>query len=275
MIRRAILFCLIFSFLYIISVASSGGRASAAGEGNTGAPGDNPKICSSCHFGGNFNPSVTITLTDEIGNEVSAYLPNTKYQVELSIQASNGSPAGYGFQMVSLRDADNSGLSAWSNPSSNAKIASAMGRSYVEHAGVSTSNVFNVDWLAPEHGSGAVSFYAAGNSVNLNGATNGDAAALANLQIQEAISSSLENSIVLSEFNLYPNPVMDFLYIAGFELENKQIELFNSSGLLINKIVCDRSLIQLDLFGEKAGQYFLRITNTKLGTSKVHKIIKL
>jgi hypothetical protein len=275
MIKRATILLLGLSILYIFSVASSSGRASSAGEGNTGAPGDNPKVCSTCHAGGNFSPDVTISLKDQMGNIVSEYLPNNMYQVEVSIDAANGSPSGYGFQIVSLRDADNSSFSAWSNPSSNAKIASAMGRSYVEHAGVSTSNVFMVDWLAPEQGTGDVSFYAAGNAVNKNGSTSGDAASTTNIQVQEAISSSTISTDAIAEVLLYPNPVQDILNISSSEDVQAKLDLYNATGTLIQSTMLSRGSSQINLSSVTAGQYLLRMTNMDQETITIHKIIKL
>lgn len=275
MIRRFTLLLFGLSILYILSVASSSGRASAANEGNTGAPGDNPKVCASCHSGGSFNPTVQISVMDENGNEVNEYIPNTQYQVEVNISVSNGSPNGYGFQMVSLRDADNSGISAWSNPSSNAKIASAMGRSYVEHAGVSTSNVFMVDWLAPEQGTGSVSFYAAGNSVNKNGSTSGDAATTNNIQIQEAVTSSVEFSIPENGILIYPNPIQDELRIF---LDNEEVltfELIDYSGRLIRTGIIAAGENIFDTGTVPAGQYLLRTMEQDGSGISMHKLIKL
>ena len=151
---KLLLFISLISLLYILSVSSSNGRATTAGEGNTGAPGDNNKVCSTCHSGGIFNPTIDIRILDEDGNMIEKYLPSTSYKVEVQIDATEGSPIGYGFQLVSLKDADNSDVSEWSNPSSNAKVVSAMGRNYAEHAGVSATNVFSMDWLSPDEGTG-------------------------------------------------------------------------------------------------------------------------
>ena len=94
---KLLLFISLISLLYILSVSSSNGRATTAGEGNTGAPGDNNKVCSTCHSGGIFNPTIDIRILDEDGNMIEKYLPSTSYKVEVQIDATEGSPIGIWF----------------------------------------------------------------------------------------------------------------------------------------------------------------------------------
>jgi hypothetical protein len=204
-----IVFTILFAFALI---SSSGGRATAAGEGNTGAPGDNAKVCSTCHSGGNFNPSINITVKDAVDMMVvSQYTPFITYVVEVEI-ASQNSPTSHGFQMVSLLDSDDSDVNGWSEPSSNSKIVSAMGRSYAEHNGPSSSNIFSINWTAPAPGSGNVTFYVAGNAVNLNGSPTGDSAAVGSLGVSEgATSPTTDISFDDATLTVYPNPSNDIV----------------------------------------------------------------
>jgi len=227
---KFLLFLIFGSLIYILTVSSSNGRASAAGEGNTGAPGDNSKVCSTCHNGGSFNPTVDIRLIDENGNVIEKYLPNTSYKVEVQIDATSGTPNGYGFQLVSLKDADDSDVSQWSNPASNTKIASAMGRSYAEHAGVSATNVFSLDWLSPAEGSGSVSFYAGGNAIDGDGKTSGDSATKESIQIEEDAVSSDDPTALKKAIGFFPNPVKDICYFTNNENEAISVSLFNLNG---------------------------------------------
>ena len=96
------------------------------------------------------NVSIDFEMTNASGAVVDAYKPDSVYSVKISVNNSMGTPAGYGFQMICLDDANDDNISGWSNPSSNAQLSTSAGRNYVEHDGISSTNVFAVDWTAPE-----------------------------------------------------------------------------------------------------------------------------
>lgn len=164
------------AFLAFVFSSNSGGRASSGGSGNTGAPGEG--TCASCHSGGSFGASLTIQVFNAgTTTPVTNYMPGTTYDLKVTVSNSSGAPAGYGFQMVALKNSTNTNTGTWTTPGSNTKIGTAGSRSYVEH-GVggtySASNIFTTKWVAPASGTGSVTFYSAGNVVNGNGGTSGD-----------------------------------------------------------------------------------------------------
>lgn len=161
--------------------ANRAGRASASNVGNTGAPGDivtpngQPQTCINCHNAGNVLVNPVITLLDAAGDSVQQYAPGQDYTVRLTVNISGGDVVGYGFQMIGLRDSDNTDLKGFSAGGSYKLVTvSTTGRIYAEHNNMQVNNVFDVAWKAPVAGSGSVTFYAAANGVNNNLNTSGD-----------------------------------------------------------------------------------------------------
>ncbi|MFK7982886.1 MAG: hypothetical protein AB8G86_23095, partial [Saprospiraceae bacterium] len=107
------------ALLAIISLSNAGGRAGAANQGNTGAPGDqmsgnNPRTCQSCHATGDIQVLLSLEVLDAENNPITTYTPNEVYTAKVRIDSAAGPAAlGYGFQMVSLFDADDTDVDGW------------------------------------------------------------------------------------------------------------------------------------------------------------------
>ena len=182
---------LIILITYFLLTSSSGGRASVANQGNTGAPGEST-TCVSCHGGSQFGAvSINIEVRDQgTGALISDYTPGTTYDLSITIINTSGSPNAYGFQLTAL-DQSNSPIAGYSNLGTNVQQATlGNGKTYIEHNGPSTSNVFQVEWTAPVQGTGAVNFYASGNAVNGTGNTGGDGAATNSITLSEEITTT-------------------------------------------------------------------------------------
>lgn len=128
------------------------------------------------------------------------FVAGNTYTVKVTVGNTMGSPFGYGFQFTALTLADNSPINGYTNLASNVKqktitIQNAFnGRTYLEHNGVTSNNVFQFNWTAPANLNEAVTFYAGGNVVNGTGSTGGDATANTSLTIYPALQVS--NDIV-------------------------------------------------------------------------------
>jgi hypothetical protein len=128
------------------------------------------------------------------------FVAGNTYTVKVTVGNTMGNPFGYGFQFTALTDADNSPISGYSSLASNVKqktitVQNAFnGRTYLEHNGVTSNNVFQFNWTAPANLNEAVTFYAGGNVVNGTGSTGGDATANTSLTIYPALQVS--NDIV-------------------------------------------------------------------------------
>lgn len=209
--------------LALLFMGNSGGRAAAGMWGSTGAPGDQevtPGVswtCQNCHGG-----AIELTMDVEIfevgtSTAVTEYVAGTTYDVKVTLNHMGGAePAGYGFQMVSLVDADDSDVMGWSNPSGPVQISTATmtpGRSYAEHDGMSISNEFNIQWTAPAESSGSVTFYAAGIGADGDGTSAADGGAKTSLTLQE-MSVGINDVFDLNvRVKVYPNPVTDYVNV--------------------------------------------------------------
>lgn len=204
----------VIGIIAFLSLANAGGRATVAGWGNTGAPGDQTQTCITCH-GSSASVQMTVDLgiEDAGGNAITSgmYTPGETYSMTVTMNTVMGSPSAFGFQMLCLNaemDQDGPESSNYSNASSNAQIAAASNtnRVYVEQNAASASNEFSVDWQAPAAGSGAVTFYVCGNGVNGNGATSGDGAACTKVQLDEDGSSGTTSLTGINDITIAPNP---------------------------------------------------------------------
>ena len=278
------------TLLTIISLSNSAGRAGSANQGNTGAPGDqmqgsNPRTCQNCHATGDIQVTLALEILDEDNNPITAYTPNEVYTARVSIDSAAGPKAnGYGFQMVSLFDIDDSDVNGWAETghSDNVQIEASTNtdRVYAEHKGTSDSNEFLVKWKAPENGSGDVSFYAVGNGVNRNGSTSGDGAAIPQkLTLPENTVSSIGNlnSIGIDMF-VAPNPVKDqlFLTLNSSVQEVVHMKIINTVGQIFyqkNKIIqLGKTNELIDLTNFTTGIYILQVATGDAISAK--KIIK-
>lgn len=209
---------------FVVLQGNRSGRATVAGEGVTGAPGDasqsgNIKTCavSGCHSSTSFAPvTIGITLLDSASlNPVQQYTPGKQHIVRVRVLPGTGSPLGYGFQMIDLKDAGNVAINGFSDPlgmSNNYKLkALPNGRTYAEHQTMSVSNTFDVVWKAPVIGSGSVTFYASGNAVNNNSGNSGDSGGNSKLQVPEGSASSVGEAWEREKIALVvsPNPVTE------------------------------------------------------------------
>ncbi|NRB47118.1 MAG: T9SS type A sorting domain-containing protein [Saprospiraceae bacterium] len=262
-------FGLLLSFCLFQS--SSSGRATAAGSGNTGAPGDSNSTCISCH-GNNADIQVDLNIeaTNADGLAVTQYEPETTYTLKVSLDPQMGSPAAYGFQMLSLNaplDMNGDAINSWVNASSNANIVELSNRTYVEHTSPSSSNEFTVDWVAPSAGAGVVTFYACGNGVNLNGSTSGDNADCATFVFEEAVVSSTQELANTFDLSVAPNPARDFIQLSSNmpSTNNYQMEIYSLSGQLLRRqsreFVAGEQTTRLPIENLIGGIYIIRISS--------------
>lgn len=180
-----------------VLMGNKNGRASQANVGNTGAPGDETiggtsRTCMSCHNTGPITAALGISVLDSANNSVTQFVPGQVYTARVTITASGTNLQGYGFQMIALRNSNNTDLDGFSDiGTNNYKIVSiSNGRTYAEHDNVSNANTFNVRWTAPVAGTGPVTFYAAGNGVNKNNNSSGDGADTEQLVLTEMTTSA-------------------------------------------------------------------------------------
>lgn len=262
----------------VIAMGSSGGRATAAGAGNTIAPGDAGSTCITCH-GNNaaVEVSLDIAITDGDGNAIEKYVPGTIYNASVTINDLMGDPAAYGFQIVALNAAlneDGPGVNTFSDPAADVQLATiANGRQYAEHNGPNqTDNVFEFKWTAPEANSGTVTFYSCGNGVNLNGSTSGDNAACATLELLERPVSLTDLNLV-ADLSVAPNPIEESINLAvnSTLAGDFTARVFSASGqeVLQRTVTLNGGNNRFTFPAQDltAGIYFLQLSNGRQGAT--------
>ncbi len=153
-------------------------NTTGAPNGNTGAPGE--ANCTACH-GGTLNPdtdgSVVVTVSQE-GNAVARYVVGQTYDV--SVTVSHPQSNKFGFQVTALNSAGNSEVGSVTHAGDVALTEdTGKNRIYLTHkasstAGTGNARTWSFQWK-PEAGvSGPITFYAAGNASNGDGAPTGD-----------------------------------------------------------------------------------------------------
>lgn len=252
----------------LILMSNRSGRTSLSGAPSTGAPGENGQTCGSfgCHASGAFDPTVTLTMLDEAGSIVDSYKPGQNYTINMLVETT-GTPAGFGFQMVSLKDSDDTGINTFSNFPDRVKDVTALGRQYVEQSNILQTNEINLTWTAPESGSGDVTFYAIGNAINANGNSGGDGVGTTQKGFAEDTSSS---NLDLQEqsVKLFPNPVSNIL---NLETPNgtQSTEIYNLNGQLLLESYSK----QIDVSSLNTGLLIIKVLDldNKAHISRVYK----
>lgn len=231
--------------LYVVLQSRSGGPGAVQNLQVTGAPGSTgmaagqPGTCanSGCHNGGSFNPSLSVQLL-EAGNPVTSYEPGKTYTLKVVTTPGTGSPARYGFQALSLNEA-NEQAGEWGALSGSMQQINMNNRDYIEHSAPSVSNIFEIPWVAPSAGAGAVTFYSASVAANGNGGTSGDAVASSSLTIEEdAFNNTFNLQKQYANIRVLPNPVRDLLnlQITSRMTGNHKIRIMDVAGNMLKEL---------------------------------------
>jgi hypothetical protein len=224
--------------LYIVLQSRSGGPGTIASLQVAGAPGSTGSVgtCgnSGCHSQGSFSPALAMSLL-EGENLITKYEPGKTYTLKLTTTPGQGSPAGYGFQAVALNSSD---LQAgdWGTPGSGKHVVTLSNRKYIEHSEPAANGVFELPWIAPQAGSGDVTFYAASLASNLNSSVGGDGVAKNMLTITESGLSNVSN--VEKEFasiKVIPNPVGEVLtvQVTSRRAGSHKIRVIDATGAVV------------------------------------------
>ncbi len=213
---------LTISFLLINNAAGPG---FVQDEDRTGSP-LSSGACDTdgCHVDGAFDPSVSIELLKD-NMAVDKYQPGESYSMKVTITASQGLPSAYGFQAVAL-SGSNENTGAWGAiPAGMQELTLANNRTYVEHSVPnSVTNFFECEWTAPQAGTGDVTFYAAGNAVDLSNDETGDGAMATALTLTEEEPDGVKSAQQLLTFTIFPNPVVEIL---NFKIGSRHSGIFD------------------------------------------------
>ncbi len=209
--------------------------------GKTGSPGET--TCSQCHSGGTGTTTVLIGSVPEF--TTNQFVPGQSYQITVYVSNTNYTKFGFGCEILDQATSTNTGTMNISGPNVQF-ITASNGRKNAVHtapySAPSGAAAFTFYWTAPNTTNNIV-IYAAGNAVNGNGTTIGDAVGTTSLLLTPSTSSIKENNANNSML-IFPNPASDFISI--------HIDYFNSP-----------TIATIELSDLKGSQYFT-LLNTKL-----------
>lgn len=265
---KVVVFVVLVGVALVLS-SNSNGRATQSNRGNTGAFGET--TCGQCHSASTYG---TVSLSIEIfeagsSEPVEAYLPETTYDMRVTVSHTTGNPVGFGFQLTCLTEAENLPLAGFTNLAANVKQATLAsgpqaGRTYVEHNGVTANPVFEFSWTAPESGFGPVRFFASGNAVNGNNGSSGDTAGATSLTLNEVEDEEEPEepvnvlTVVEESLTVFPNPFTSQLTIE-LGLETARVRVFSLTGQLVEEVDQLRGRAFLETSAWPAGVYLLVI----------------
>lgn len=260
-------FFVLFTALIFISttafIATSKHAAGFAGFTNSPSEGN----CGSCHGGGSASASgITITATPAFLN--NNYIAGTTYTINIDMQAVGFTKYGFGSEILNL---SNTNAGTMQNPGAGVKFLTAgSGRKNAVQTTTKTgpgSATFSFEWVAPLSGNATI--YVAANAVNGTGGTGGDFIFNSTLALTESLGVGIKenNSQLISQVSVYPNPAKDFTTVSYFlnTAQKINIQIIDLSGNLIKEIINENqsSAFQskiINLQGIVSGVYFIKTT---------------
>ena len=170
--KRKLLLLLAFFGVCFYFLGSSGGVGTFQREDRTGSPLSFNSSCGTCHYGGNFQSSLVLTvLKDSV--PIKAYLPNTDYLINVSIPSIIPAKV-YGLQLAAFQSGNNQQAGTFGTLTSNLRAVELWNRTYIEQSRPQRNHSFFIPWKSPQKDIGPVHFYASGLAANENNITSGD-----------------------------------------------------------------------------------------------------
>jgi hypothetical protein len=197
-------------------------KKDGAAPGFTGSPGDTLKNCTSCHGGTAKNASGWIT--SDIPS--SGYVAGKTYSITTTNTEAEGTR--FGFEISPQNNAgDLLGTIVITDTVQTKLVGFGKYITYTEN-GVDGNGfkTWSFKWIAPNSGTGNVTFYGAYNS-NFNGHKDGDKTFLSSLTVKENGTTEIANlPNEVNAFSVYPNPATDNISI--------RLDLKETSNLIID-----------------------------------------
>jgi hypothetical protein len=200
--------------LFFAGIESDNGKAGA-----TGSPGENN--CTNCHNTYAVNSGAgSITITSTMTNW--EYVPGQTYQISVTVAQTGKSLFGLGFEALLPSGANAGTLTAGTGTTIKNATVSGNSRRNIVHqlnGGASSgSHTFTFNWVAPTTNVGAITFYAAGNACNGNGADTGDYVYKTSQVVNPAAVGISEETMTPFSFSFYPNPATENITV-NYSLE--------------------------------------------------------
>lgn len=225
--KKNILISFSVFLICILEVSNVISYTNGAPDGFTGSPFDDQTCATYCHHGAPETPFPGI-ITSNIPS--SGYIPGTTYTISANLVKPGHSK--FGFQISPMDDHGNV-LGSMIELTSETQIT-GMG-TYITHSQSGTTGLgsksWSFDWVAPEGGTGDITFYGAFNVTNNNGSNNGDSIFTSTYTISEDITVGIELVNSENEINIYPNPANNFIYVSIPEAADEiNVNIYSISG---------------------------------------------
>lgn len=207
---------------------------SAPPASKTGAPngsGGFEGTCTDCHTGSVSPGNHTVSFS----GANNQYDPGQTYTMTLDIGGNN---AKNGFQIVALRDSDNTGVGSWNATGGDESTMSNAGlvREYIGHSAAGTSQTnWSFEWVAPAQGEGDITFYVIVNETDNNTNTSNDVVTSSSFSISQSTASINEEKFQDVSMNFIP--FGNEIIITGFkdDFGKATLELIDLSGKTIER----------------------------------------
>ncbi len=255
-------FYLLLLSLPVLMLLFTGYSAGQTAIQATGSPGDSNTTCALCHTG-NADYGAVAAITTTIPD--SGYETGTTYDITMSI---NTTQVRNGFQLTA-EDADANKVGSFSTSTNDSQVANA--NHLVTHTATGNmQTTWTFQWTAPADNVGDITFYAATNASNNNGAETGDQIVLTNMTVSH--SNLGINDPVLMSVKTYPNPVVNTLQIEAPGINNAVLEITDMEGRQVYTKTLTNQHSDIDVTTLQSGVYIVSIQEgNKTGTAKFIK----
>ncbi len=282
---KRIIYISAFIALFFLFINNANGPANVQQIGYTGSPVDQSATCNSCHNGGNYGASAGLEVFDATGTTaVSSYELGKQYTIRLTISVSTGTPVGYGFQMIDLRQSNNVNVkgflpTAQQTTGIAVNTITSTGNVYAEHSTRLNTKIINVKWKAPSTNLGVIVFYAAANAVNGNGAESGDSPTSGTSTQLSPMTTGINELGEHINIQLSPNPTPSNVLVSLDSKVSKslKIQMTDLSGRIVLSenwsVTMGQNQRTLDLHTFAKGAYMVQVVDNQSIVSK--KILKL
>lgn len=257
-------FVISFMFGYQAIHNHANSRSSGAPSGHASDPASGSSTCTSCH-NENDGPlpagqgGITLSLN---GNPVTAYYPDSTYDVVANCTASSASSM-YGFE-TTPQNTSGTYLGILTAGAGN-KVT---GTKYLTHTSPKngSSATWNFKWTAPSAGAGTVTFYTCFDAVSTK------IYSVSNSFTELGGGANGINAINSTKAIVFPNPIVNELNIVTNSNDKSDISIYSLNGNLVKQFVSNNVKNSFNVSDLNSGVYILNITSN--GKSSSLKIVK-
>jgi len=239
--------------LFLIFTSEIGSTSGSPG-GKTGSPGDQNQNCTGCHMGTATTEQLWIQSPELL---TQGY--NSGQTYNMLVIGLNSDPQKFGFEATAEAAGGIKVGTFIPGPDGRTKLAN--NNKSVTHTAAGTvpltgeGTVWNFQWTAPETTTGNITFYAAINVANGNGANSGDQIKLSTFTISPAVG--INDNFHDASFNVYPNPAEDFINVISSQ-KLERIQILNLIGQVVYTSEPSAQASRIDLSDFQKGIYFIK-----------------